>query len=108
MDSNGYPGIMNNTKWEEIRLAMYSYPKTIFWRVKNIDSGYVSNWDGEWFYHFRIGGYESIEWLEIKVDTEEIKNDVLDILRKIHVAGEVLKDSIKICGYNKDGAIDYF
>jgi hypothetical protein len=98
---------MNDTKWEEIKEAMNEYPATVLWRVKNIDNGFLSNWDAEWFYHFRLGGYDTIEWLEIKVDNEEMKNEVVSILRKIHVPGEVLKDSIKVYGYSKDGFIDY-
>lgn len=107
MSYKGYNSLMNNTKWEEIRGAMCEYPLTIFWRVRNIDNGYLSNWDAEWFYHFRLGGYDTIEWLEIKVENEEIKNEIINILRKIHVPGEVLKDSIKVYGYSKGGFIDY-
>lgn len=107
MPINEYNSLMNNTKWEEIRLAMYEYPATTKWRLKNIDNGYLINWDSEWFYHFRSGGYNNIEWLEIKVDDEEMKIAVTNILRKIHVAGEILKNSIKIYGYKKDEFIDY-
>lgn len=107
MNFNGYNSLMNDTKWKEIRTAMYNYPLTVQWRVKNIESGYLSNWDSEWFYHFAEGGYDTIEWLEIKVDNEQMKNDIINILRKIHVPGEILKGSIKIYGYIKDGFIDY-
>lgn len=103
----GYNSLMNNTKWEEIRLAMYEYPVAILWRVKNIDNSYLSNWDGEWFYHFKSGGYNTIEWLEIKVDDEKIKNDILSILRRIHVPGVVLENSIKVYGYSKGEFVDY-
>lgn len=107
MHSNEYNSLMNNTKWEEIRLAMYNYPVKTLWRVKNIDNGYLSNWDGEWFCHFKLGGYNTIEWLEIKVDNVAIKNEVINILRKIHVPGEIFENSIKVYGYKKDGFIDY-
>lgn len=107
MPINEYNSLMNNTKWEEIRLAMYEYPATTKWRLKNIDNGYLSNWDSEWFYHFRLEGYNTIEWLEIEVDNEEMKNAVINVLRKIHVPGEILENSIKIYGYKKDEFIDY-
>lgn len=107
MPFNEYNSLMNNTKWEEIRLAMNEYSVTAKWRVKNIDNRYLSNWDGDWFHHLKLGGYDTIEWLEIKADNEEMKNEVVNILRKIHVPGEVLKNSIKIYGYKKDGSIDY-
>lgn len=102
-----YNRLMNNTKWEEIRLAMYNYPSTAQWRVKSIDSTYISNWDGDWFYHFKLGGYESIEWLEIEANNDEIKNGIINILRKIHVPGEILNNSIKVYGYNKGEFIYY-
>lgn len=73
---------MNNTKWEEIRVTMHKYPAATLWRVKNIDNNYLSNRDGDWFYHFKLGEYNTIEWLEIKVDNEEMKNEVVSILRK--------------------------
>lgn len=107
MSFNEYQHLMNNTKWNEISLTMYSYPITVQWRVKNVDNEYISNWDGEWLYHFKLDGYNTIEWLEIKVDNEDMKNGIANILRKIHVPGEVLKNSIKVYGYKKNGFIDY-
>ena len=107
MPFNEYRSLMNNTKWEEIRLAMLKYPSATVWRTKDICNGYLSNWDGEWFYHFKLGGYDNIEWLEIKVDDDKSKNEVVNILREIHVPGEVLINSIKIYGYKKDGFADY-
>ena len=62
MDISKYHQVMNDTKWEEIRWAMVHYLKCIRWRTKDIENGYICPWDGEWFYHFRLGGYECIEW----------------------------------------------
>lgn len=98
---------MNNTKWEEIRLAMYNYPSVVMWRTKDVETGYISNWDGEWFYHFIQGGYNTIEWLEIKVNNSKFKNEILDILRKIHVPGQITDNSIFVFGYSKDEPINY-
>ncbi len=103
-----YQQVMNHTKWEEIRLAMYEYPNTRLWRTKDIETGYICPWEGDWYYHFEIGGYKNIEWLEIKAETNEIKNDILKILKHIHVAGEVFDDVIKVYGHVKIGnPIDY-
>lgn len=107
MSYREYNGLMNNTKWKEIRIAMDNYSGTVLWRIKNIDNGLLTNWDSEWVNHFQLREYNKIEWLEIKVNSEEMKNDIIHILRKIHVPGEVLDDSIKIYGYTKDGFIDY-
>lgn len=100
-------GLMNDTKWDEIRTAMYEYPASIKWRTKDIESGYISNWDKEWFYHLKNAGYKTIEWLEIEVDNEKIKDDFIKILEEIHVPGEVLQNSIIIYGYKNNEAVSY-
>ena len=62
---------MNNTKWDELRLAMYKLrERSPRFRTKDL-TGYLSEWDREWFYHFRGSGYVSIEWVEIEVLSAE-------------------------------------
>lgn len=108
MNDNQYQQVMNNTKWDEIRLAMYDYPKNQQWRTKDIETGYISPWEGEWYYHFKSGGYKNIEWLEIKSETKEISNDIIKILRAFHVPGEVFDNVIKVYGYVAiDKQVDY-
>jgi hypothetical protein len=96
--------VMNDTKWDELRLAMYelgaSSPQ---WRTKTLGSGYVSPWDGEWFYHFRAGGYADIEWVEIKLASPTQKMDVLTALRRVHVPGHETEDGFRVYGYVKAG-----
>ena len=97
-------GAMNNTKWDEVRLAMYelgaAHP---MWRTKDYESGYVCPWDGEWFYHFRQGGYDTIEWAEIAVTSQEQRTLVRDALRKIHVPGEETPEGFRVFGYTQPG-----
>ncbi|KGR89393.1 MULTISPECIES: DUF6678 family protein [Ureibacillus] len=108
MQYNQYLQVMTNTKWEEIREAMFNYPIDQLWRTKDIETGYICPWDGEWYYHFKLGEFETIEWLEIKAETDEIRNDVLKILNKIHVPGEVFDNVIRVYGYVETGRyIDY-
>ena len=108
MNSYHYYPVMNNTKWEEIREAMYNSPTHIQWRTKDIETGYISTWDAEWYYHFRLGDYKYIEWLEIKAETDELRKDLLDILQKIHVPGKVLEDVIRVYGYvDTESYVDY-
>jgi hypothetical protein len=100
--------LMNDTKWDELRLAMYElgdlYPR---WRTKDL-SGYVCPWDGEWFYHFREGGYNTIEWVEIQVTTPAQDAAVLGALRDIHVSGHRIEGGFRVYGHVKEGvAIDY-
>ena len=56
MHATGLISVMNSTKWEELRLAMYAlgdlHPK---WCTKDIETGFIPEWEGEWFYHFRDG-----------------------------------------------------
>ena len=97
--------LMNNTKWEELRLGMYNLaelsPK---WRTKDLATGYTCPWDGEWFYHFRTGGYESTEWVEIQITSPEQEQAVLEVLRQIHVPGEKTAVGFKVFGYDVVGA----
>lgn len=102
---------MNKTKWEEIRLSMYNLAinmKTVIkWRTKDIKNGYISIWDNEWYYHFKSGGYETIEWLEILTPNTILKEAVLNELKNIHVPGKIQNDSIMIYGYSNDSSMDY-
>ncbi|NVB84594.1 MAG: hypothetical protein HOV81_39835 [Kofleriaceae bacterium] len=83
---------MNDTKWEELRLAMYRIePLPPAWRTRCVENGYVSPWDREWFYHFRDGGYGSIEWVEIKPDSAE------------HLPGLKTDNGFRILGYATPG-----
>jgi hypothetical protein len=100
MNTAGMIPVMNDTKWDELRLAMYSlgdlHPK---WRTRDIETGYVPEWDGEWFYHFRDGGYDCIEWVEIRVTSAEQDRAVLAALKAIHVPGERTEDGFRVFGY---------
>lgn len=87
MESKQKQQLMNNTKWEEIRIAIYSCLYNAQWRTKDLESECISTWDGEWYYHFKDRGYITIEWLEIKEETGEIRDEVIIILRNIHVPG---------------------
>ncbi len=108
MESKLKQQLMNNTKWEEIRVAMYNCPYNVQWRTKDLESGYISPWDGEWYYHFKDGGYKTIEWLEIKVETVEIRDEVRTILRNIHVPGVACDNVIRVYGYGEVGSfMDY-
>jgi hypothetical protein len=100
--------IMNDTKWNEIRKAMLWCTTSFFWRTIDVATGYISEWDGEWFYHFSIGGYESTEYLEISFHNDREKMELLQLLRKIHVPGKIKEHSIFVFGCIEiSEAIDY-
>ncbi len=78
------------------------------WRTKDLKSGFVSNWDREWFYHFREGGYETIEWVEMQITSPEQEAAVFAVLREIHVPGEKTTDGFKVYGdIAEDGITSY-
>jgi len=95
--------VMNNTKWDELRLAMYELEPKPAWRTKCWENGYVTPWDREWYYHFREGGYELTEWVEIRTESEEQKQGVLSVLDRVHVPTEEISDGFRVYGYVQPG-----
>ena len=94
---------MNNSKWDKIRLAMAGIEQNPGYRTRCIDNGYISNWDHDWLYHFPIGGYKCIEWLEILCNTAQEKEAVSKALKKIRVPGEAIPTRFIVYGYIKAG-----
>lgn len=104
---------MNDTKWREIFEAFcygieFSddpdlHNLSVRWTTKTT-FGFVYT-DATWT-HFGCEppDYKWIEWLSIEL-TPENRQIVLDILRKIHVPGEVFEDRVFVYGYRTD--VDY-
>lgn len=72
-------------------------------RSKHLGTGFISEWSGEWFYHFQEGGFADIEWFELtnpsKLDALTLQNMV-----KIGFAGTVLAEgNLRIYGYAASG-----
>lgn len=93
---------MNNTKWDELRLAMYALKPAPSWSTMST-RGYRSPPDREWFYHFKDGGYDTISYVDILVESESQRELVLAALQKVHVPGEALPDGFRVFGYTEDG-----
>jgi hypothetical protein len=95
--------VMNDTKWDELRMAMYELGKlSPSFRTKDI-VGHVSPWDREWYYHFREGDYRSIQWVDIRVTTTEQDAAVEAALRRIHVPGHRVEHGFRVYGYAGQG-----
>jgi hypothetical protein len=108
--THGHHPVMNKTKWAELRLAMLSIepgpPPT--YRIKNLDTGYLSDWDGEWFYHFQSASYDTIEWVEIKARSDEQAAVIQTALNRVHVPLERRNQVFKVLGFVIPGQpIDY-
>ena len=98
-----YP-VMNNTKWEELRAAMLELEKpSPKWRTRILGTGFESGWDSEWFYHFRNGGYDDLEWVEITPATVEQAPMLLAALRAIHLPGIKTDVGFKVFGHLPEG-----
>ncbi len=103
---------MNNTKWIEIWESFYYNIECsndenirnirILWETKNRD-GYTYH-DSTWTHFSLDGDLKNIEWLKIYFNSQN-KEIVLDVLRKVHVPGEVFEDCVYIYGYRTD--VDY-
>ncbi|TPG53734.1 DUF6678 family protein [Ewingella americana] len=89
---------MNNTKWDEIRLAMVNMSSPPRWKTVTL-SGYESLPDGEWFYHFKVGGYSDIHHLDVLTSSPEQHAMVGEVLQAIHVPGIETTFGYRIFGY---------
>lgn len=89
---------MNNTKWNEIRVAMFSMESPPSWKITCLN-GYESTADSEWFYHFSEGGYLDIQHLDILTNSVAQHAMVGTILRAIHLPGIEFKSGYRILGY---------
>jgi hypothetical protein len=99
--------VMNNTKWNELRLAMYNTDPAPRWSTL-CQNGYRSAADREWYYHFRAGGYEDIVYVDIFADDREHRERIRTAIKRIHVPGEETGDGFRIYGYAERGqALDY-
>ena len=73
---------MNDTKWDELRLAMYG----------------LGDLRPRW----------SIEWVEIQVLSADQDVAVPALLREIHLPGHRIETGFRIYGYARDGnAVDF-
>ena len=99
--------VMNNTKWREMRGAMYAIEPVTTYRIMRIN-GYYSDPDAEWFYHFQEGGYDDIRYVDIFADNQLHRQQIGNALKKIHLPGEETGDGFRVYGYALPGqAIDY-
>lgn len=62
---------------------------------------HISEWDGEWYYHFIEGGFKDIEWFELEFKTVNCA-EFFGRLIQIGLIGEVRDKSLRIYGYVHD------
>jgi hypothetical protein len=99
--------VMNNTKWRELRGAMYAIESATTYRIMRIN-GYYSDPDAEWFYHFQEGGYDDIRYVDIFATDQLHRQQIGSALKKIHLPAEETGDGFRVYGYVLPGqAVDY-
>jgi len=100
---------MNDTKWEELRLAMLELGElSPRFRVLDVEKESPSIWDADWFYHFRNGEYKYRKWVEIEIQSDDQYDAVLMKLTEIRVPGAKIENGFRIFGYAMTGEyIDY-
>jgi hypothetical protein len=106
---NSLAPVLNDTKWDELRLAMYELGQlSPRFRVKDIEATQPGPWDGEWYYHFREGGYASMEWVELQLNDETQRDDVSNILAFINLPGAHTNAGFIVYGHVVPGTpVDY-
>lgn len=100
-------GLANNTKWAELQSFMSEAgTKAPYWRTQ-ATNGFVyptSGWDGDWYYHFRLGEYKQIEWCEMSprgtLDSLDLEA-ITSACKTIGFEFEVLSNVVKIVGYRR-------
>ena len=101
-------GLANNTKWNELISFIRDKEKwKPSYRTKSI-TGYVSDWDTEWYYHLPFP-FISVEWFDISLssNTNESTDWIIHLVEKIGFEFEVKEDILRIWGYAPK-SYDYF
>jgi hypothetical protein len=107
--SNPLVPVLNDTKWDELRLAMYSLGRDgPQFRTKDVEASQPGPWDGEWYHHFLVGGYRTIEWVELKLRDPMQRDIVANELAAIGLPGTHTETGFIIYGYVAPGiSVDY-
>jgi len=100
-----YFSVANDTRWRELRDAMLNLaaPDRPRFRCKSLETGNLSQWDGEWFHHWASGGRHWMEWAELSTETAHQRELVRAILRRIRFAGEQTTAGFRVYGHVRTG-----
>jgi hypothetical protein len=100
-----YFSVANDTKWRELRTAMLDLDRADQpdFRCKDLESGVLGPWDGEWYYHWLQAGWEWMEWVELSIKTTQQRDLVRAILKRIRFAGEETVEGFRIFGHVRNG-----
>lgn len=97
-DARELTSAMNDTKWDELRLAMNALDPPPAFQITTND-GHTGPCDGEWFYHFRDGGYADILHVDILPEDENARAAIAKALATIYVPGVGIDIVFHVFGY---------
>jgi hypothetical protein len=101
---NSLAPLLNDTKWDELRLAMYALGQQApDFRVREIGADLPGPWDGEWYYHFRQGGYRSIEQVELRLRDSAHRGAITAAIERIGLPGTCTDAGFVVYGYAAPG-----
>jgi hypothetical protein len=93
--------LLNNTKWSELISEMINAPEmNPQFRTRSVFAppDYVTDWDGEWFYH--IHPVAEIEWIDLQSNS----NDWLLATLKMHnIPCSSEQGTLRVWGYTRRG-----
>jgi hypothetical protein len=109
----GLVGLANDPKWNELITHFRTLPDASWrpsYRFRCIDSGYVSEWDTEWWYHLPFP-FIAVMWFDISfvqstrghhlLPASEVDHSasIMHILDRIGFDHQKAEDYIRIFGY---------
>lgn len=97
--------VMNETKWRETCHGILALgPPVPRFRVQEVTTSRISEWDAEWYYHPRP--YLGIEWLEIdpKCGQQDRRDEIVALLRSVGAPFTASEDALRVWGYLRPGA----
>lgn len=98
-------GVMNDTKWSELRNAMLGIASQERPRFQIKDFSSPDPWpvDGEWYYHFCAAPYSLIEWVDLHLVSEHQRDEIRARLIAIHLPGYETDIGFRVLGYCQSG-----
>ena len=103
-----YTSTANKTKWLKLRDFVLTLDVRPRFRSKILETGYVSKWDGEWYYHLigesaiNEGNFKEIEWFELAGSALE-DHTIIERISSIGFCGEFVDGNLRLYGYIKNG-----
>jgi len=93
--------LLNNTKWSELISEMINAPEmNPQFRTRSVFAppDFVTDWDGEWFYH--IHPVAEIEWIDLQSNSNDW---LLATLKKHNIPCSGEQGALRVWGYTRPG-----